>query len=131
MRVIKFRVYDKEGRSFCPEWSRLEFLSVSEDCSYTLGQLLISDSDNYIIQQFTGFTDIEGNKIYEGDICKYISPYYSFYKSQNDCHIYYKQDYASMFISSNKGHFDLLINNKFCNECLSVIGNINENPELI
>lgn len=137
MRKIKFRVWNKKRKSYSNDHKYdvggdndvVEYFASPADC-FLQSLSDCQNDDNIILEQFTGLTDSKGKEIYEGDICKYSFPSYSLHESQ-DCIIYYEQNYCSMFISSIKGQFNCVITPTLCNDGLEIIGNINENPELI
>jgi hypothetical protein len=71
-RQLKFRVWDNKNK---------KFLDPSDIAINGNGNLLITNSGwyenfenqnlgDYIVQQFTGFIDLRGREIYEGDIFK-------------------------------------------------------------
>ena len=72
------------------------------------------------VGQYTGLTDKNGNRIFEGDICKHRSNY-----SGNT---------VISVVTYTDGHFLALVceNSGFeLSEKLEVIGNIHDNPELL
>ena len=84
--------------------------------------------DKYVVEQYTGLKDVNGNKIFEGDIVKtdqhgYNQPDSYVLKEfiQNVCVFRSAQvtDGSTMFEEATNGHD------------LTVIGNIHENPELL
>lgn len=81
------------------------------------------------VSEFTGLTDKNGKKIFEGDIVKWTDEYFNDYKSEV---IYHCDKY-------NYPAFDFEKHDYECNglqyaheDCyLEVIGNIHDNPELL
>jgi uncharacterized phage protein (TIGR01671 family) len=62
MRVSEFKTWDSIAGEMYEPFNLNEFLMGS--CSM---------AGHYVYLQFTGFTDVNGNKIFEGDILKYIN----------------------------------------------------------
>lgn len=73
MRTIKFRVWDKTTKAFMEDGvlinqhgqTRIWFFEKNNQ-SFPM----IKETDEFEIQQFTGFLDKKENKIYEGDILR-------------------------------------------------------------
>jgi len=77
--------------------------------------------DEFELLQFTGLTDKNGMKIFEGDICKY--------GNDTNCEIIFENQYFCATIEGSECRTHLHIMggvNKW-----EVIGNIHDNPELI
>ena len=70
MREIKFRAWDKVIGEILPN-----IQNHIGDFDTAFGNMLASSRENndarWIIEQFTGDQDQEGNDFYEGDICEY------------------------------------------------------------
>lgn len=88
-----------------------------------------SGGDDYVIQQYTGLNDKNGNPIFEGDIVQYNQN--SSYDNM-DFIAKWSDDKLGFIFQSNSG--EQLVNqtphlNRF--KHLEVVGNIFENPELL
>lgn len=126
-RLIEYRVWDVEGKRWLPSWQ----IHIEGDGS--IHKHVGGDEyhevreEFYTIQQFTGLLDIDGNKIFEGDIVEAVSSdnkYLSNVKwDQNDG----RWGFISIKTKSMTFHYDLGYG---CSKW-RVVGNILENPELV
>lgn len=107
MREIKFRVWDKEDKTFYYQ-NEQKLGSFFDHTVYPIG-------DN-IVQQFTGLKDKEGKDVYEGDIIE------DFFGDRR------KVEFVNggFWCSYPNGEHYLPMEDK-----MEVIGNVCENPELI
>ena len=80
----------------------------------------LREVDPQTVCQFTGLTDKNGKKIFEGDICKHRSNY--------------SGDFIISVVTFTDGQFLVMADNNSgfnLSEKLEVIGNIHDNPELM
>jgi len=103
-------------------------LSIRDDAGkvkYYIGQNMLGyEVTSETIGQYTGLTDKNGKKIFEGDICRFQNVFSS------KPHIGVVRYYASAKPISDDGQFSVDLAE--CNpEDLEVIGNIHDNPELL
>lgn len=124
MREIRFKIWDKLGKSFFGgefNWNKLPQMLYPQD---------------FICCQFTGLKDKNGKEIYEGDILKvksydgWFDEVGFYYKSV----VFYQEETAS-FVHANRP--ELGVGTAFVHprapyeRDYEVIGNIFENPNLL
>lgn len=128
-REIKFRVWDTTRGYFIKTTDGIDddlCLGIDGDLykvysCYAGGGINIINSDNYVIQQYTGLKDKKGKEIFEGDIIR---------GQDDDGNI--NKNYKNTWVEFQKGCFA----NHYWGHCLydselEVIGNIYQNPELL
>ena len=126
-REIKFRIWSTENRRYERERLPNNVLKFGFDL-FELELFLDEDErDNYIFEQYTGIKDKNGKEIYEGDIVFFFTEHFD--KATGgfdgeDEHNATVEWFDSGFAFMDKIPYDPNI------EC-EVIGNINENPELL
>lgn len=119
MREIKFRVYDKTGGYY---------IAILDNDCFGIRQVarIILElkvlKHEYIIEQYTGLKDMNGEEICEGDIVQ-CGAYKGKVHYSVGVACYCVGDYTPIYQISR------IENESFIT--LKVIGNINENPELL
>ncbi|KZT80993.1 Phage protein [Lactiplantibacillus plantarum] len=131
--MIKFRAWDKGNEIYLYDvqdaydtlsgnvkYDDGEYADYDEDC---FGGFL--DNERYDVEQFIGLTDLNGKKIYDGDIIrssyKYAQPKISQVIIENGNSYILGEDLATgneMLVSDHIGEIE-------------VIGNVHENSELL
>lgn len=112
MREILFR----GKRVDTGEWVEGNLLQFSSGRKFVKGYEVIEES----IGQFTGLTDVNGNKIFEDDVCTYGNDIgYVWWDSEN-----------AMFAYTYDGNVYMSFDQMWSKN-LEVVGNIIDNPELI
>lgn len=120
MRYLNYRVYDKERKEYSDKGFSLDqygILYVLDEDGYWE-----EASDRYVIELSTGLEDKNGKVIYEGDIVEF-----GLVGKPERGYVAYADEYASYEVYS-KRHF---IFGGLFGHAGKVIGNINENPELL
>lgn len=116
MREILFR-----GKDIAGNWHYGVPLAFTEDyVCMTSPHVYNKKVEANTVGQFTGLTDKNGTKIFEGDICKHRSNY--------------SGDFVISVVTYTDGQFLAMTdeNSGFnLSDKLEIIGNIHDNPELI
>lgn len=120
MREIKFRVWDKRHKFFVTEPKRFQLNKWG--LSYFGGISEYHQKNSYILQEYTGLKDKNGNEIYEGDIMSQ-----SIFTNFKRHDVRFERGYFCLYCLPLANYI------KFSCEHVEaeVIGNIYENPELL
>lgn len=138
--MIKFRAWDKEtNKYFEPTYQvymgRLEDLTIGlsgrlqkRTCRGVVDESVFPG--RYVVEQFTGLTDVNGKEIYEGDIVQPVLSYTNSkigkpFEVKKGNYVYGK--WIAKDVSSKGFGVD---GNYFSNE-IQTVGNVHENPELL
>ena len=134
--------YASQSNYSCTNRKNIHFILKDECRDIGMGGLEYYEVDPETVGQYTGLTDKNGTKIFEGDIVKFIhknklKPYddfdFPFFEpySRN-----YKIEYINTFVSyglrfiNGSIHFPCKQSTLLTHDC-EIIGNIYENPELL
>jgi len=127
----KFRVWDVKNKKFLPEsyFAILGNGKLIVTLSGYYNDFTNTNQDDYVIQQYTGLTDKNGNLIFEGDIVQYNQN--SSYDNM-DFIAKWSDNKLGFIFQSNSG--EQLVNqtphlNRF--KHLEVVGNIFEHENLL
>lgn len=126
MREILFRAWDSKGKFMLDgsygNWVSFDGTPYEEaNCKHNTPNIEIEPSEELILMQFTGLTDKNGVRIFEGDIVKYGNdlPSEVVFENQQFC--------ATIRGSNIRTHLHVMGGvNKW-----AIIGNIHQNPELL
>lgn len=133
-RELKFRVWDKLEKRYLKitPFSKHHYVLDLDGKFHNLQNG--SGGDEYVVEQFTGLKDVNGQEIYEGDIVEYcdgqklpvcMGQYFTGFE-RRDSHY-------GWYVSSNEAISDLALDERYAVDeyGVEIIGNINENPELL
>ena len=122
MRALEFRAWWKDTKRFldCDEW----YMTCS-GAKYLHYAVMPYKDDNFIIEQYTGIKDKNGEMVYEGDIVL------DCYDGDDAFIVEWDKDTAS-FVLTDTEHILNVSFDIFCpDKDLEIIGNIHENKELL
>lgn len=138
-RILKFRIWDKEKRSYNhgPSDGLEEYYDIAPVCFFQSLSDCINNK-NLIIQQFTGYKDKNNKEIFEGDIVKSDPTHITNVLKADENPIYTKAQIMWLCGGFKVGQGGIgatwLGNFVACHCCpcgLEIIGNVFENPELL
>lgn len=123
MRKFKFRVWFKEENSYLQNYDGNNFFDYDGkllDLGWFIKCAENPNDGRFIVEQWTGFTDKEGNDIYEGDIihigdCEYVVGFNEFLGRW--------MAYLNIVSPMSEDNLELFAN---CEEDCKIIGNINQ-----
>ncbi|MCG0771612.1 prophage Lp2 protein 26 [Lactiplantibacillus plantarum] len=139
--MIKFRAWDKENEIYLYNvQDAYDMLSGfvkyddGENASYDeccFGDFL--DNDRYVVEQFTGLTDVNGKEIYIGDVVKEWSDMSELTMEPTVNEVVSEDSFgqAGVFLKPLREHFIEPCLHDYWSNQFEVIGNVHENPELL
>lgn len=105
------------------KWSEGTWLVTKQGCCITPDATVYVAVDPETVGQYTGLTDKNGTKIFEGDIVKYGDTVHNVVFEQRNGTAYFGLVYSTLETLSFGYYQDL--------KQIEVIGNIYDNPELV
>ncbi|MDR4077811.1 MAG: YopX family protein [Ruminococcus sp.] len=105
------------------KWSEGTLLVTKQGCCITPDATVYVAVDPKTVGQYTGLTDKNGTKIFEGDIVKYGDTVHNVVFEQRNGTAYFGLVYSTLETLSFGYYQDL--------KQIEVIGNIYDNPELV
>ena len=132
MKEIKFRAWDKKTNTYHAKiwnlgWRIGGIRFFWDDYKNSDGETMVTDliDGDYVLMQYTGLKDKNGQEIYEGDIIKF--DVYDGYSSERATDSVYYHVKEARFRLATMSEYDVW---RF-GEDIEVIGNIYETPELL
>ncbi len=124
MREIVFRAWDKVSKKYREFDGIHDTMTINEDGKVEYYNLQNgSGGDEYILEQFTGFTDKNGKRIFEGDIVHIDN-----YDEGWDSTVEFKGGAFAVDVEGREYDYTAIGWTEY--EAV-VIGNIHDNPELL
>ena len=123
------------GYMLMSEWNNSVYIVTQDECNYNAGGSYFDGCIEEVIPetvgQYTGLTDKDGKKIFEGDICRFRE-----WSKGDMCWIGKVHYEHQQFVISGNPNKEcesefLLVLSRFIPENIEIIGNIHDNPELL
>lgn len=130
-RELNPRAWSIDGECWCTrvdydghkkEWSGIAPVLAPRKPSKRLGEI---EDTNIIVELPTGLNDKNGKEIFEGDIVL------DYYDGEDAFIVEWDKDTASFILTDTDNISCVSFDNFYPDKELEVIGNINENPELL
>jgi len=129
MRELKVRVWDTKAKCYVKDPILFDNFGqvyvVCDETSDKRGTCLITHKPNVIKELYTGLKDKNGNEICEGDIVL------DYYDGEDAFIVEWDKDTVSFILTDTDNIICVNFDNYFPDKELEIIGNINENPELL
>lgn len=125
MRALEFRAWWKDTKRFLDgdEW----YMTCS-GAKYLHDAVMPYKDDNFIIEQYTGLKDKNGQKIFEGDIVRYGRHLRGIVPPESRTEIVsWRSGEEEYYPCCTTSGFSL----PYSEDGYEVIGNVHENPELL
>ena len=119
MRELKFRVWSEEDKEYRTDCDVFRLFHGKTGCPATIYN---DEGDKFIIEQYTGLKDKNGEPIYEGDIVGF--------KWTKRLYVVTYRLYDASYVLEND-EWEEIIHLSLDKDDFEVVGNIHENPELL
>ena len=120
-----------EGYMLMSEWNDSVYIVTQDECNYNAGDYIFDGSINKVIPetvgQYTGLTDKNGTKIFEGDIIAGAVRWLE--RRKNGVVAFRDGSYGLIWYRGDVEQFNAFTS--MCNIEYEIIGNIHDNPELL
>lgn len=126
MREIKFKIWDKKNKKWHIQYPSIgSFFNIYKDGTLSRN----SEDDDYILVEYTGLKDKNGNEIYEGDIVRMRGLIAGHFEPMVG-YVYYESPSFVVIATEPRGvrGKGRILSEGNLNE---IIGNIYEDPELL